>query len=133
MTFAGPVESLWRETEPLGLRTLLIEPGRFRTLLLSSSNLKVAQSSIPEYIGRSEDLRKMLAMEDRAQPGDVQKGVSIILDLVRAEGVAAGKKIPFRLPLGADCYETIKEKCEETLRLLDEWKDVINSTNYASC
>ncbi|GFF56550.1 uncharacterized oxidoreductase YusZ [Aspergillus udagawae] len=129
----GLVESLWRETEPLGLRTLLIEPGRFRTLLLSSSNLKVAQSSIPEYIGRSEDLRKMLATEDRAQPGDVQKGVSIILDLVRAEGVAAGKKIPFRLPLGADCYETIKEKCEETLRLLDEWKDVINSTNYASC
>jgi hypothetical protein len=133
MTFAGLVESLWRETEPLGLRTLLIEPGRFRTLLLSSSNLKVAQSSIPEYIGRSENLRKMLATEDRAQPGDVQKGVSIILDLVRAEGVAAGKKIPFRLPLGADCYETIKEKCEETLRLLDEWKGVINSTNYASC
>ncbi|GFF27394.1 uncharacterized oxidoreductase YusZ, partial [Aspergillus udagawae] len=61
------VESLWRETEPLGLRTLLIEPGRFRTLLLSSSNLKVAQSSIPEYKGRTEDLRKVLATEDRAQ------------------------------------------------------------------
>ncbi|GIJ91260.1 hypothetical protein Asppvi_010225 [Aspergillus pseudoviridinutans] len=129
----GLVESLWRETEPLGLRTLLIEPGRFRTLLLSSANLKISQSSIADYAGRSEDLQNMLAMEDRAQPGDVEKGVSIILDLVRAEGVAAGKKIPFRLPLGTDCYETIKEKCEETLRLLDEWKDIINSTNYARC
>lgn len=129
---SGLVESLWRETEPLGLRTLLIEPGRFRTQLLSSSNLKIANSSIPDYAERSEDFQKMLAMEDRTQPGNVEKGVSIILDLVRSEGVAAGKKIPFRLPLGTDCYESIKEKCEETLRLLDEWKGVINSTNYAT-
>ncbi|KAF4161536.1 hypothetical protein CNMCM6936_003377 [Aspergillus lentulus] len=128
----GLVESLWRETEPLGLRTLLIEPGRFRTQLLSSSHLKIANSSIPDYAERSEDFQKMLAMEDRTQPGNVEKGVSIILDLVRSEGVAAGKKIPFRLPLGTDCYESIKEKCEETLTLLDEWKDVINSTDYAT-
>lgn len=121
---AGLVESLWRETEPLGLRTFLIELGWFRTLLLSSANLKIAQSSIQDYTGRSEEFQKMLAKEDCTQPGDVEKGVSIILDLVRAEGVAAGKKIPFRLPLGTDCYESIKEKCEETLRLLDEWKDV---------
>jgi hypothetical protein len=25
-----------------------------------------------------------------------------------------------------------RKKYDETLRLLDEWKDVINSTNYAS-
>ncbi|RHZ62453.1 SDR family oxidoreductase [Aspergillus thermomutatus] len=129
----GLVESLWRETEPLGLRTLLIEPGRFRTLLLSSANLKIAPSGIQDYACPSEDFKRMLAMEDRTQPGNVERGVSIILDLVRAEGVAAGKKIPFRLPLGTDCYESIKEKCEETLRLLDEWKDVINSTNHADC
>ncbi|KAF7114967.1 hypothetical protein CNMCM5793_000737 [Aspergillus hiratsukae] len=88
----GLVESLWRETEPLGLRTVVIEPGRFRTLLLSSGNLKIAQSSIPDYSGRSEEFQKMLAMEDCTQPGDVEKGVSIILDLVRADGVAAGKE-----------------------------------------
>ncbi|KAH6880689.1 hypothetical protein B0T10DRAFT_519016 [Thelonectria olida] len=127
----GLAESLWRETEPLGIRTLMIEPGRFRTLLLSNTNLKVVQSAIPDYARPSEEFSKMLATEDRTQPGDVDKGVSIIIDLVRGEGVADGKKIPFRLPLGTDCYESIKEKCEGTLRVLDEWKDVINSTDHA--
>jgi hypothetical protein len=57
-----------------------------------------------------EDFQRMLAMEDRMQPGNVEEGEFIILDLVRAEGVAAGKEIPFRLPLGTDSYEPIKEK-----------------------
>lgn len=58
-------------------------------------------------------------------------GVSIILDLVRREGVAKGKEVPSRLPLGTDCYESIKGKCEDTLRILDEWKDIIHRTDYA--
>lgn len=129
-TIIGLVESLWRETTPLGLRTLLIVPGRFRTLFLSEGHLKVKQSSIEDYAERSESFNRMLSTEDCTQPGDVEKAVSIILDLVRREGVAAGKEIPFRLPLGEDCYESIKEKCEETLRTLEEWKDVITSTSY---
>ncbi|KUL91622.1 hypothetical protein ZTR_01365 [Talaromyces verruculosus] len=126
----GLVESLWRETTPLGLKTLLIEPGRFRTLFLSKDHLKVRQSSIGDYADRSEAFNQMLSTEDCTQPGDVEKAVSIILDLVRREGVATGKEIPFRLPLGEDCYESIKEKCEETLRTLEEWKDVITSTSH---
>jgi hypothetical protein len=40
------------------------------------------------------------------------------------------KKYPFGPPLGEDCFESIKEKCEETLRTLEEWKDVITSTSH---
>lgn len=40
------------------------------------------------------------------------------------------KEIPLRLVLGTDAYGAIKGKCETTLDLLEEWKDVIFSTDY---
>ncbi|KAI1080025.1 NAD(P)-binding protein [Whalleya microplaca] len=126
----GLVECLSRETESFGIRTLLIEPGRFRTMILSPENLQIVQSSIPDYVQASKTFATGLAQEDRTQPGDTHRAVKIIVDLVRGEGCAEGKDLPFRLPLGTDCYDTIKEKCEETLHLLEEWKGIINSTNH---
>lgn len=126
----GIVEGLWRETAPLGIKTLLFEPGRFRTKLLSSDNMKATTSTIAEYAEFSESLLGQLAKEDRRQPGDPVKLVEIILDIVRQEGIAKGRNIPFRLPLGTDCYTDIKSKCEETLKLLKEWEYTIKSTDY---
>ena len=128
---AGLAEGLRAETAHLGIRTLLIEPGRFRTNLLSSGNVKTTPSTIPEYTSLSQDHLKHLTQEDKAQRGDPAKLVEITIDLVRKEGIAKDKEIPFRLPLGADVYEDIKEKCEGTLRLLEEWKTVICSTDHA--
>lgn len=71
-----------------------------------------------------------LAGEDQAQPGDPTKLVEIVLDLVRDEGIAAGRHVPFRLPLGTDCFDDVKEKCAETIKMLEEWQDVIRSTDF---
>jgi len=128
----GLVEALGRETAHMGIRSLLVEPGRFRTKLLSTGNLDVVQSAIPEYCEASKDFVHGLAMEDQTQPGNTEKAVEIILDLVRKEGCATGREVPFRIPLGTDCYESIEEKCEATLRLLDDWKTVIKSTDYSA-
>jgi hypothetical protein len=98
----GIVEGLWRETSPLGIKTLLFEPGRFRTKLLSSGNMKAAASTIPEYAEFSKSLMGGLAQEDQTQPGDPVKLVEIILDAVRQEGIVKGREVPFRLPLGTD-------------------------------
>lgn len=125
----GLVESLSRETAHLGLKTLLIEPGRFRTKLLSSGNIKSVASSIPDYQEFSETLLSGLGNEDQNQPGDPVKLVEIILDLVRQEGAAANRDVPLRLPLGVDCFDEMKAKCEETLQLLENWENVIRSTN----
>lgn len=126
----GLVESLWRETSPLGLQTLLIEPGRFRTKLLSGSNRKTRVSAIKEYAELSDSKTAGLNGEDMNQPGDPVKLVEIILDLVRKEGVAQGKQVPLRIPLGVDVFDDMKAKCEETLALLEDWKDVIQSTDF---
>ena len=52
------------------------------------------------------------------------------MDVVRAEGKASGKQIPFRLPLGPDGLATIREKCTKTLKICDEWSDVVIDTNF---
>ncbi|KAF3074466.1 putative oxidoreductase YusZ [Trichoderma lentiforme] len=125
----GMVESLNKEVRGLGLRTLLIEPGFFRTDLLSQANLKTMESSIPDYKEASQGFNKLLQEKNHAQSGDPKKGVAVVVDLVRQEGTAKGKTIPVRMPLGPDAYALIKDKCDKTIRLLEEWKDVISSTD----
>ncbi|KEF59001.1 uncharacterized protein A1O9_03844 [Exophiala aquamarina CBS 119918] len=127
----GMVEGLTQEVAPFGIKTLLIEPGRFRTNLLSANKMKVRPSKIPDYTEFSKTLLGYLGNEDQRQPGDPRKLVSVILDVVRQEGVATGMDVPIRLPLGSDVYADIKTKCEETLKLLREWEPVIQNTNYS--
>lgn len=123
-------ESLWRETTRFGVRTLIVEPGQFRTELLSTRNLRNEASRIPDYAQRSRDFDEYLANRSGQQAGDPEKGVAILLDLVRGEGVAEGREMPLRIALGVDGYEVIRDKCEKTLRDLEEWKDVSCSTNF---
>ena len=63
---------------------------------------------------------------DNKQPGDIKKGVRVMLDVLTG---ASGKEIPMRLVLGSDAYSMIREKCESTIKGLDEWKDLSVSTD----
>lgn len=125
------VESLWRETQGFGIQTLLIQPGRFRTLLLSDTNRRDNISNIPDYADAVEKHYANLDAESQNQPGEVEKGVAIMVDLVRKEGVAEGKEVPFRFPLGTDCYEESKDKLNEMMSVSEEWKSIIVSTDHA--
>ncbi|KAM0432306.1 hypothetical protein ACHAPT_004846 [Fusarium lateritium] len=126
----GMAESLWRETTHFGIRTLIVEPGQFRTELLSSRNLKNEPSKIADYAQRSKDFDDYLSGRSGHQAGDPEKGIAVVLDLVRGEGVAEGREMPLRIALGTDAYEVIKDKCDETLKTLEDWKDVTCSTEF---
>lgn len=63
------------------------------------------------------------------QPGDPKKGVQVMIDVVHGEGGAAGKSWPAFLALGSDCYGAVKAHCEDSLKTLQEWKDVTLSTD----
>jgi hypothetical protein len=90
--------------------------------------MKAAPTKVAEYAESNQARLEGLAREDQSQPGDPVKLVEIVVDLVRREGDAQGREVPFRLPLGIDCFDDVKAKCEETLKLLEDWKDVIRST-----
>lgn len=91
-----------------------------------------ARSHIPDYANMLDEKMEGLAKEDRAQPGDPEKLVRVVVDLVRREGVAEGKKVPLRIPLGEDCFTDVKAKCEETLKVLEDWESVSRSTDFSS-
>jgi hypothetical protein len=62
---------------------------------------------------------------DGNQPGDPKKAVKLMIDLVK------GETVPLRLPIGRDTGEAVKTTCEEMLKAMEEWKDVIDSTDFS--
>lgn len=66
---------------------------------------------------------------DGNQRGDSVKCVERMIDVVKSEGMAAGRPMPKRLPLGPDSMEIIRAKCMETLKICDDWEDIICSTD----
>ena len=125
-------ESLGAEVKHLGIRTLLIEPGFFRTTLLHPGKLRGPVGALEDYEPVNQRVRTMLEALDGKQPGDPVLAVARTLDVVKGEGVAKGKGdvYPARLPLGCDALALIRKKCTSTLELLEEWEDVIMSTDF---
>ncbi|KAF8478850.1 short-chain oxidoreductase [Gautieria morchelliformis] len=119
-------ESLTEELRPFGIRVLLVQPGGFRTQMIVNSELKPGDMVRPEYVPYHLSCAKALAGVHGCQPGDPQKAVNVIADVVRGEGCAIGKKWPNVLVLGQDAEHDIRLKCQQVLERLDdaEWREI---------
>ncbi|TDZ25560.1 putative oxidoreductase YusZ [Colletotrichum orbiculare MAFF 240422] len=122
------VESLNLETKPLGIRTLLVEPGYFRTEFLNEKNAVYIDTKIDEYKPLVDNLYPQVTGMHQQQPGDPAKGVSRILDLVRSQ--TAAEEMPVSLALGDDALDPIRKKCNDTLELLDKWAEKSSNTSF---
>jgi NAD(P)-dependent dehydrogenase (short-subunit alcohol dehydrogenase family) len=128
---SGITESLRAELSPFGIAVTVIEPGWFRTSALNPGVVAHSEQLMPEYEdGELGNLRKMLSEINGKQVGDVAKGCKVLVDILTMTGVAEGKKIPLRVPLGADAHAIIKGKCESTLKLLEEWDGIVTKADY---
>lgn len=128
------MESLHRELEPFRIAAVTIEPGYFRTGFLNPGARVVSAERMAVYDDESTPTgktRAALPAVDGNQPGDVVRGSKVAVDMLTGTGVAEGRKpVGDRIVLGSDCEQVIRGKCGRTLRLLDEWQDVIRSTDY---
>jgi NAD(P)-dependent dehydrogenase (short-subunit alcohol dehydrogenase family) len=105
----GWMESLTPEVAPFGIRTMLVEPGFFRTELLTEESTKYPEPSIEDY---AENTRATVvawkAMNGR-QGGDPAKLAKALVQL-------AGKaKPPLRWPAGADAVDALEQKARGLL------------------
>lgn len=126
-------ESLLPELAPFDIVATVIEPGYFRTSFLNPGTIMTPKERIPAYEAPgtpTAQTKRVLAATDGKQLGDVMKGAAVIVDALTQSGVAKGKTVPLRLVLGSDCEQTIRNKFASTIELLDEWKDIIRSTDY---
>ncbi|KAH7358313.1 hypothetical protein B0T11DRAFT_354967 [Plectosphaerella cucumerina] len=113
------VETLSLETKPFGIRTLLVEPGYFRTQFLNEKNAVYVDTKIDEYRPLVDKLYPQVRGIHQQQPGDPVKGVASILDLLNSD--VAAEDFPISLALGDDALDTIRKKCDGTVALLDQW------------
>lgn len=109
-----------------------MEPGRFRTPLLSIDKVQINQSGIDDYHQASTAHTQGLQQQDMQQEGDPKRFVEIVIDLVRQEGCAVGKIVPFRLPVGRDAIEEITTKLDTTTQVIKDWKTVISATGHGN-
>ncbi|QRW23939.1 short chain dehydrogenase [Rhizoctonia solani] len=124
-------EALKVELDPLGIKVLTVDLGKFRTSFLErDTNLKKASQMIPDYKPVNDwfdDFRDKIAGN---QPNDPKLGVLRIIEIITQSGMATGKEVPGRIPLGVDAKEQLIKRCQDTVEQLEEWSDIICSTGY---
>src|SRR4051812_15670882 len=69
----GWMEALTPEVAPFGVRTMLVEPGFFRTELLSPQSTQYAEPSIADYAERTKETVEAWKGMDGKQDGDPAK------------------------------------------------------------
>ena len=109
----GWMESLAPEIEPFGIATMRVEPGFFRTELLSAGSTTFAAPSIDDYAERAAGMIAFLSGLDGKQPGDPAKLASALVQL------AALEKPPSRFVAGIDAMEPIEVKARALLAQID--------------
>ncbi|KAH7112583.1 oxidoreductase,short chain dehydrogenase-like protein [Dendryphion nanum] len=123
-------ETLRLELDPLGIKTLLVEPGFFRTDFLKPSNTVYIDTKIEDYEPVTKTLFTQFKDAHHQQPGDPAKGVARVIDVITFAGDAAKKPFPVSLALGSDAITVMENKCTKTLELLKEWETVSSNTTH---
>jgi NAD(P)-dependent dehydrogenase (short-subunit alcohol dehydrogenase family) len=118
----GLSEALAAEVAPLGIHTLIVEPGAFRTGLLGASLQRSRE--IDAYADTVGTTRAYVDATGGTEPGDPRKAAAAILAALDAP------QPPLRLALGADAVEAIRAKHERLREDLDGWEATSRDTGF---
>jgi NAD(P)-dependent dehydrogenase (short-subunit alcohol dehydrogenase family) len=105
----GWMESLTPEIAPFGIRTMLVEPGFFRTELLTDDSTTYAKPSIDDYAEKTKEIVAAWKSMDGKQGGDPAKLAHALVKL------AALEQPPTRFVAGADAVQTFEAKANTLL------------------
>jgi NAD(P)-dependent dehydrogenase (short-subunit alcohol dehydrogenase family) len=119
----GWIESLTPEIAPFGIRTMLVEPGFFRTELLTPESTHFAKASIDDYATRTVQTVTAWKSMNGKQGGDPAK---LAYALVR---LASEDQPPLRFVAGADAVAAIEKKANDLLAQANAHREV--SSNLA--
>ncbi|KUI54654.1 putative oxidoreductase YusZ [Cytospora mali] len=124
----GAVECLSKELAIFapGIKVLIVEPGYFGTRAFS--NISHVTPSVDAYAQFNAGVRAYEEGLVGKEPGDPAKAVERVIELTKGTGMAAGKAVPLRVQLGTDGWSRIKAKCEETLKICNDWEELAKST-----
>ena len=133
LSLTGVVECLQQELGIVspGTKAIIFEPGYFRTQVFNDNNIKHTEVTVQDYTNLDAACRQYERSIYGNEPGDPRKAVECMIDIVKGEGFARGKPMPPRMPLGTDGLKVMRDKCQATMKLCDEWEEFITSTDLA--
>ncbi len=120
----GWMESLMPEISPFGIRTMLVEPGFFRTELLTNDSTTYAKPSIGDYAEKTKEIVAAWKSMDGKQGGDPAKLADTLVKLV------ALKEPPTRFAAGADAVRTLEAKGKTLLAQAQAHRELSTSLAY---
>ncbi|MET0856912.1 MAG: SDR family oxidoreductase [Telluria sp.] len=122
----GWMESLSPEISPFGIRTMLVEPGFFRTDLLTAGSTTYATSSIEDYAERSAATIAAWSSMNGVQGGDPAKLATAIVYLAGLD------EPPARFAAGADAVQAFEAKAATLLAQADSHRSLSSSLAFAA-
>jgi NAD(P)-dependent dehydrogenase (short-subunit alcohol dehydrogenase family) len=119
----GWMESLTPEVAPFGIRTMLVEPGFFRTELLEDASTTWPEPSIDDYAERTRQTVVAWQSMKGKQAGDPAKLAGALIQL------AGQEEPPLRWVAGADAVAAVEQKAKTLLAQVDAYREL--SSNLA--
>ena len=120
----GWMESLHAEVAPFGINTTVVNPGFFRTELLTEQSTNFAEPSIRDYDDRRAKQLEFWKAQNGKQSGDPAK-------LARALIIIASQEPPpRRFIAGADAIATAEQKIADLKAQIDANRDLSTSLDF---
>jgi NAD(P)-dependent dehydrogenase (short-subunit alcohol dehydrogenase family) len=117
----GWMEGLTGEVEPFGIRTMIVEPGFFRTELLTPESTTFGELSIDDYDEARAQTNAFWASMNGKQAGDPAKLALALVEL------ADSPAPPLRWVAGEDIVEAVEQKARLLLAQVDAHRELSTS------
>ena len=120
---AGFTESLALELEEFGITATIVGPGYFRTDFLDKSSAILEPATlIEDYRASNAAFRAATETANHAQQGDPNALGRLLVE------IAAEKKPPLHLPVGADAVQLVEQHHNSVLNDIKAWRAKSSNT-----
>jgi NAD(P)-dependent dehydrogenase (short-subunit alcohol dehydrogenase family) len=120
----GFMDSRHIEVAPFGITTTIVNPGFFRTELLTEQSTNYAEPSIKDYDERRAKQLEFWKAQNGQQSGDPAKLARALIT------IASQKPPPRRFIAGADAIATAEQKVAELKAQIEAFRDLSTSLAF---
>jgi NAD(P)-dependent dehydrogenase (short-subunit alcohol dehydrogenase family) len=117
----GFMEALGLEVAPFGIQTTIVNPGFFRTELLTKESTSFAEPSIEDYAERGAAQREFWTSQNGRQTGDPAKLAQALLTIADQE------QPPRRFIAGSDAIQTAEQHITKLQLETDAFREMSSS------
>lgn len=117
----GWMEALQTEVSPFGIQTMIVNPGFFRTELLTAESTQYAELSVADYAERRAQQEAFWTDANGTQGGDPAKLAQALITLDREPA------LPRRFLAGGDAIATAEQKIATLQKEIDAYRVLSSS------